>query len=333
MLMRKLPVIRLDQPITCNRPSTSTSIYSPWQDDSSSATVCSSSIDNLMAAKSLLKDLKEQRINGYSKIIEEEYSLTDSTNLSSSYEEEATTSTSISSCQNILVSRVPTKTSTTAKMSITQQGYYSPFEQPKPVNDYVIAPNAFAEPMACLASTSLNSSSSSSVSPTRNSFFERIRDVFRPRSGSKSSTTSSDNQQPALNGNGLIEDLGEEWIRIMYHEYSEKVGETYKSSSTEISITGFCDASNNLKLNLGSIAKPNRNQAIRYVRENIREGVKFYNRNGDVFIDCLSNFPIFVQAPLYAHAMGQHLATVYRVTPGCSMQIFSARKFDYLIFE
>jgi hypothetical protein len=61
--------------------------------------------------------------------------------------------------------------------------------------------------------------------------------------------------------------------------------------------------------------------------------VKFYNRNGDVFIDCLSNFPIFVQAPLYAHAMGQHLATVYRVTPGCSMQIFSARKFDYLIFE
>uniref|UniRef100_A0A914XWT6 MH2 domain-containing protein n=1 Tax=Panagrolaimus superbus TaxID=310955 RepID=A0A914XWT6_9BILA len=119
----------------------------------------------------------------------------------------------------------------------------------------------------------------------------------------------------------------------MYYEYSEKVGETYKSSATEIGITGFCDSSNNFRLNLGSIAKPNRNPLIRYVRENIREGVRFYNRNGDVFIDCLSNSPIFIQAPLCSHVMGHHLATVYRVEPGHSMQIFSARKFDYLIFE
>uniref|UniRef100_A0AC34FMR3 MH2 domain-containing protein n=1 Tax=Panagrolaimus sp. ES5 TaxID=591445 RepID=A0AC34FMR3_9BILA len=102
----------------------------------------------------------------------------------------------------------------------------------------------------------------------------------------------------------------------MYYEYSEKVGETYKSSATEISITGFGDSSNNFRLNLGSIAKPNRNASIRHVRENIREGAKFYNLNGDVFIDCLSSSPIFVQAPLYAHFMGQHLATVYRIAPG-----------------
>ena len=71
-----------------------------------------------------------------------------------------------------------------------------------------------------------------------------------------------------------------------------------------------------LSLILGSLAKPNRTPLVREIRSYIRDGIRFYNRNGDVYLDCLANLPVFVQAPLYAHCNGEHLATVYRLEPG-----------------
>lgn len=61
--------------------------------------------------------------------------------------------------------------------------------------------------------------------------------------------------------------------------------------------------------------KGNRTPPVRDIRASIGDGVRFYNRNGDIYIDCLSNLPIFVQAPVHAYSRGDHLTTVYRIPP------------------
>lgn len=101
------------------------------------------------------------------------------------------------------------------------------------------APNANAEDIQSFAGCSQGNNVGS---PTKSGFFDKIKTVFRPRIGSKSSVQSVKSN---------AEDLGEQWISIFYYEYAERVGEVFNSSGSEISITGNRERHTNFDMNIG----------------------------------------------------------------------------------
>jgi len=165
-------------------------------------------------------------------------------------------------------------------------------------------------------------------SPSKSGFFEKIKTVFRPRIGSKSSV-----QSVKTNSSNNGEDLGENWVAVYYYEYAERVGEVYESSCSEFFITGNCEKSNNCYYNLGSVQKANRAPGLQKIRSNIGEGVRFYNKIDGIYVDNRSSHPAFIQAPVRARQRGDHLTTVYRLLPGHGFIVFPSSTFEYMTME
>uniref|UniRef100_A0AC34QZK6 MH2 domain-containing protein n=1 Tax=Panagrolaimus sp. JU765 TaxID=591449 RepID=A0AC34QZK6_9BILA len=211
--------------------------------------------------------------------------------------------------------------SSSGNSSMSSTGcFFSPVE----LDEFFVAPNADAgeiESFAMIPTISVGS-------PTKTGFFEKIKTVFRPRINSKSSV-----QSVKTSCSSQAEDLGDNWIHVSYYEYANRVGEVFKSSSSEVSITGNNEKSSNSGFHLGAMMKSNRDQTVRRIRSTIKDGIRFYNRNGDIFVHCLSDLPVFVQAPLSAHSRGEHPATVYRLAPGHAMSVFPLNVLENLMCE
>ncbi|KAI1707622.1 MH2 domain-containing protein [Ditylenchus destructor] len=121
------------------------------------------------------------------------------------------------------------------------------------------------------------------------------------------------------------------WCHVYYYEQNERVGEPYKARGTQAIIDGLCAPSDSVRFCLGVLGNVNRNPVTVSARRQIGRGCRLNQEGDDVFLECLSESPIFVQCPLYAAYNKDHLATVYRLPTNLRIKVFDKPTFDVFV--
>jgi len=125
------------------------------------------------------------------------------------------------------------------------------------------------------------------------------------------------------------------WCSLSYYEMKQRVGEMFHVASDVHSVTidGYTDPSSAQRFCLGVLSNVNRTQEIEMTRHYIGKGLQLSYENGQVFAECLSENPVFVQSPNCNQRYNWHLATVVKIPPGCSLKIFDEADFVQLANE
>jgi hypothetical protein len=122
------------------------------------------------------------------------------------------------------------------------------------------------------------------------------------------------------------------WCSITYHEYDQRIGEKYHSTSRVVSVDGFTQPMCNDRFCIGGISNVNRNQFTEWVRRRIGRGAKLTYVDGDVYVEGISESSIFVSNPLHMDAhKGVPEELVVKLSPGCSTRAFSTHEFGKLM--
>ncbi|XP_060528509.1 protein mothers against dpp-like [Cylas formicarius] len=124
------------------------------------------------------------------------------------------------------------------------------------------------------------------------------------------------------------------WASIAYYELNSRVGEVFHCQSQSVTVDGFtnprCDSD---RFCLGQLSNVNRNSTIENTRRHIGKGVHLFYINGEVYAECLSDTPIFVQSRNCNHHHGFNSTTVCKIPPGCSLRIFNNAEFAQLLSQ
>jgi hypothetical protein len=125
------------------------------------------------------------------------------------------------------------------------------------------------------------------------------------------------------------------WCSLSYYEMKQRVGEMFHVTSNVHSCTidGYTDPSSGQRFCLGVLSNVNRTNEIEMTRHYIGRGLQLSYENGQVFAECLSENPVFVQSPNCNQRYQWHLATVVKIPPGCSLKIFDEAEFVQLANE
>lgn len=65
----------------------------------------------------------------------------------------------------------------------------------------------------------------------------------------------------------------------------------------------------------------------------LKKGIHLYNDNGDIYIECLSESPIFIQSRNCNQDRGFHPHTVCKLPSGYSLRVFQAKLFAELLSQ
>ena len=124
------------------------------------------------------------------------------------------------------------------------------------------------------------------------------------------------------------------WCSIAYYELSSRVGESFEASRNDVVIDGFTDPSTSAdRFCLGLLTNVNRTAAIEGTRRHIGRGIHLYYVGGEVHVECLSDYSIFVQSRCCNFSNGFHQTAVIKVPPSCTLKIFNNQEFASLLAE
>ncbi|CAF1221210.1 unnamed protein product, partial [Didymodactylos carnosus] len=118
-----------------------------------------------------------------------------------------------------------------------------------------------------------------------------------------------------------------EWCHITYYEMSHRVGEQFRATQPQVIIDGFTDPSNPDRFCLGILTNINRTYEINKARTSIGRGVRLYHIRGNVYAECISDNPVFVQSPICNQRFNWHQTTVCKIPPTYNLKIFDSADF------
>ncbi|CAF0858820.1 unnamed protein product [Brachionus calyciflorus] len=153
---------------------------------------------------------------------------------------------------------------------------------------------------------------------------------------SPNSTSQSNNNSCSMETDS-VQSFSERtnWCSIVYYELNSRIGEIFKAYSNDIFVDGYTNPCNSYgrRLCLGMFSNINRNSSIENCRKHIGRGVHVYNDNGDIYVECLSDNPIFIQSRNCNYERGFHPNTVCKLPSGFSLRIFQSKIFAQLLNE
>ena len=131
--------------------------------------------------------------------------------------------------------------------------------------------------------------------------------------------TASDSSNPSQERNSSCERIlfeePREWCCISYYEMSNRVGEQFRATQSQVIIDGFTHPSSAERFCLGGLTNIQRTMEIDKARRFIGRGVKLFHICGSVFAECLSDNPVFVQSPIANKKFSWDPATVCKIPP------------------
>lgn len=125
------------------------------------------------------------------------------------------------------------------------------------------------------------------------------------------------------------------WCTVSYYELKDRIGEEFHavSSASTLTIDGYTDPSTADRFCLGVLSNVNRKPEVELTRRHIGRGIVLYNCGDEVFCECVSENPVFVQSPVCNIQNDWHIATVVKIVPGCKIQIFNMNVLRHLLAE
>ncbi|CAD5218723.1 unnamed protein product [Bursaphelenchus okinawaensis] len=126
------------------------------------------------------------------------------------------------------------------------------------------------------------------------------------------------------------EDSSPYWCQMYYYQFDYKLS-SYRAYNSEISIDGLCTPANASRFSLGINGCVAGNEVAEKARMQIGDGCRLTRRGPEVYLQCLTDSPVFLQCPLYAISTGDDQATVYRLTQPQVIQIFNDTRFEELL--
>jgi len=120
-----------------------------------------------------------------------------------------------------------------------------------------------------------------------------------------------------------------EWCKIAYYELNNRVGELfYAKGLMDVFIDGFTSPGSDAnRFCLGQLSNVNRTSSIEQARRHIGIGVRLAWSDGKVWVECLSDSPIFIQSKNANRSNGFNESTVVKISKGMSLIIFDGRAF------
>jgi hypothetical protein len=108
------------------------------------------------------------------------------------------------------------------------------------------------------------------------------------------------------------------WCTVSYYELKDRIGEEFHavSSASTLTIDGYTDPSTADRFCLGVLSNVNRKPEVELTRRHIGRGIVLYNCGDEVFCECVSENPVFVQSPVCNIQNDWHIATVVKIVPG-----------------
>ncbi|XP_031332617.1 mothers against decapentaplegic homolog 4-like isoform X2 [Photinus pyralis] len=122
----------------------------------------------------------------------------------------------------------------------------------------------------------------------------------------------------------------EYWCSVAYFELDTQVGETFKvpSSCRTVTVDGYVDPSGGNRFCLGALSNVHRTEQSEKARLHIGKGVQLDLRGeGDVWLLCLSDHPVFVQSYYLDREAGRAPGdAVHKIYPLAYIKVFDLRQ-------
>ena len=108
------------------------------------------------------------------------------------------------------------------------------------------------------------------------------------------------------------------WCSVSYYEMKNRVGGSFDAATPFLTVDGFTNPSSDNCFCLGQLTNSQRDQhsIIEKVRRRIGKGISLLYTGGKVYVESLTEDPVFMQSPSFNFCQHWPSCTVVKIPPG-----------------